>query len=984
MADDTLLQETLSNYAGGEFSLPGANTAGALPRPKSPEEAEKLGPGAKFIDPQGVTRTVPYRPKSLQEADQLPEGAQFLDPQGTLRTTPTYEGIGFTAQTLYDMAANDKERQKALERSYPGKVKRLPRTGQFYIDDDGTLRKPKGFAEAPGSYLAAIAAPIILSTAGEIGGGIAGGTAGSILPGAGTAAGAFGGAVAGGAAGGAAGQGFNDAILALAGVYERTPGEEALNVGAAGTLGGVGTAAGRGLAAAAPAIKGAVKNALPGLAAKFLGADKEGLETAIRLRGQGVLVPPSGWAQESPHIHNIVEVFDPAFHTQKPLLQSATAHYEREGGKILESVGAEKPKSLSEPVAAASTEKAGAALLGRSRVELQAADDLLRHELEVQRLLVQAGGKQRASGIEALRTAEAQSRAAADKVIDEGFADIQKDIDAATDAVGANKNSGSLWQQVGDKLRKIKIAIGQRAKMRYDQADQLAGDAKPDISGLTEQANDFLRQMPEGFEGKYPAIVKQIRDLAGVRKVDKTGNVLDEWAKEPVHPTFGQLHNLRTVLRNQVNYYDLTPDFREGSLKFFANRVDDALHGGEAGSGLEVAAHMLDETDKWYGKVTRPLTDKNIQAVVSGLESGMPADPKLLYNTLIKEGRTELTNKVRKLVGPNLWAAVRAADTQDMIDAAKTLTPGVIDGRTFARQVLDRLRSGMLEAVHGKDAAKLLEQARRIEMLEGRLDIPVKPGDTITETIAKARQAADAAKEAAKKDPLSALNKEMRSVERESKREASRMQKLRQNDPLAFLYKPTTGATEAVDKILGSEDLILAAAAKFGPNSPEFNMLRQVWAQRILQGILEPSARLVKYSDEVQRIMFPGVSLDAMRQLAKDMDFLMSSRGARDTAKSMAAVAKVEHPFGSVPGGRLLGKLVPGSEPIARATLAAFYKFVRNLSNNPAFMRWIEKGLKGDEKAREMVRETLRKRMAIGGALGAGLTESQYAAPNVP
>lgn len=984
MANEALLRDTLSNYAGGEFATPGANTLADLPRPASPEDAEKLGPGAKFVDPQGVTRTVPYRPKDIREADQLPEGVEFLDPQGTLRKTPTYQGIDFTAQTLYDMAVNDKERQKALERSYPGKVKRHERTGDFYIDDDGTLRKPKGFAEAPGSYLAAIAAPTALSTVGEIGGGIVGGAAGSVLPFAGTATGAFGGAVLGGAAGGAAGQGFNDAIMSLAGVYDRTGGEEALNVGAATAMGGAGTAVGRGIGAAAPAIKGAIKNALPTAAAKFLGAEPEGLETAIRLRGQDVLVPPSGWAKESPHIHNIVEVFDPAFHTQKPLLQSATKHYETKGGALLEMLGAEKPKNLSEPVAAASTEKAGAALLGRSRAELQAADDLLRRELDVQRLLVQAGGKQRAGGIEALRAAEAQSRAAADKVITEGFADIQRDIDMATVAVGANKNSGALWQQVGDKLRKIKLAIGERAKMRYGEADRLAGDARPDISGLTEQAEVFLQQMPEGFEGKYPSIVKQIRDLAGVRKVDKAGNVIDGWAKEPVHPTFGQLHNLRTVLRNNVNYYDLTPDFREGSLKFFANRVDNVLHSGEEGSGLEAAALMLDQTDKWYGKVIKPLTDKNIQAVVSGLESGMPADPKLLYNTLVKEGRTELTNKVRKLVGPTLWAAVRAADTQEMIDGAKTLTPGVIDGRSFARQVLDRYRTGMLDAVHGKEAEKLLQQARNIEMLDGRLDIPSRPGDTITDVIARARQAADAAKEAAKKDPLAALSKEMRGVEREHAREVARMKQLRQNDPLAFLYKKTTGATEAVDKILESEDLILAAAGKFGPNSSEFNMLRQVWAQRILQGTLEPSTRLAKYSEEVQRVMFPGVSLDAMRQIAKDMDFLMASKAVRDTAKSMAAVAKVEHPFGSVPGGRLLGKLIPGSEPLARATLAAFYKFVRNAVNNPAFMRWIQKGLQGDEKAREMVREVVQRRMQVGGAFGAALSESQYAAPNVP
>ena len=104
-------------------------------------------------------------------------------------------------------------------------------------------------------------------------------------------------------------------------------------------------------------------------------------------------------------------------------------------------------------------------------------------------------------------------------------------------------------------------------------------------------------------------------------------------------PTFGQLHNLRTVLRNNVNYYDLTPDFREGSLKFFANRVNEALHNIEAVPGLEARSKtFLDETDKWYGKVIKPLTDKNIQAVISGLELGLPADPKKLYDVLIQRG----------------------------------------------------------------------------------------------------------------------------------------------------------------------------------------------------------------------------------------------------------------------------------------------------------------------------------------------------------
>lgn len=935
-------------------------------------------------------RTVPYRVNALEEADSLPEGSQFVDPGGKLRQVPTYGDLDFTTQTLYNMAANNKERQKILEQAHPGKVKQNPRTGEFYIDDDGKLIKPRGFSESPGAFVAGQAAPALGSIGGEIAGGVLGGAAGSVFPVVGNIAGGVAGGVAGGAAGGAAGQAFNDSMLELAGVYDRTAGEEAEGLGLSALFGGVGTAVGRGAAAVAPAIKGAIRNSLPATAAKFLGADPEALQTAIRLRGpngEGPLVPPSRWAKESPHLHLLVEKFDPTFHTQNPMLQSATEHYEDNAKAVLESLGAKVPKKITEPEAAVSTEKAGEAILGRSRAELAAADEKLRATLLSQRSVAETGAAGRSAYMETLRAAEKESRAAADKVISDGFKAIDADISTAMQTVKAGKNSGELWQQVGDKLRKIKLAIGQRAKVRYNQADQLAGNHLPDISGLPDLAADMLAQMPEGFEGKYPGIVKQIRDLAGVQKLDKQGNPTGEWAKEPVHPTFGQLHNLRTVLRNNVNYYDLTPDFKEGALKFFAGKVNDVLHDKNAVPELQAAAHMLDETDKWYGNVIKPLTDKNIQAVVSGLESGLPADPKMLYNTIVKEGRTELTNKVRKLVGPTLWAAVKAADTQEMLDSAKTLTPGVIDGRKFSREVLDRYRTGMLDAVHGKDAAKLLDQARHIETLEGRLDIPAKPGDTINDVIRRARLAAEVVKEQAKRDPLAMLNKEMKSIERDHAREASRMRQQRASDPLAFLYKPTTGATEAVDRILGSEDLILASAARFGANSPEFNMLRQVWAQRILQGTLQPSKHLEKMSEEVQRIMFPGVTLDQMRTLAKDMDFLM---GRSDIAHGMAglsAIAKVEHPFGALPGGKTVGKILNiatlgAGAPIARGTLGAFYKFVREGVNNPAFLRWVEKGLKGDDAARKLVRETVQRRMQLGGATGAGAGQAAYQAPN--
>jgi hypothetical protein len=945
---------------------------------------DAISPGMDYLDPKGQKRTKPYRVKDADEYAALPEGVPYLDPEGNARTSPKYEDLDFTTQTLYNMSVTDAERKKALERGYPGKVKTNKQTGEMYVDEDGTLRRSRGYNKSPGSYIASQAAPVIGSIAGEIGG-AAGGTL--VAPGPGT----VGGAIAGGGVGGAAGQAFNDAIMGLAGVYDRTGAEEAGGLALSGLFGAGGTAAGRGLAAAAPAIKGAVANVLPKAAADFLGATPEGVEQASNLREKGTMVPPSAWAKEAPHIINISERFDPAFRTQDPLLQSATEHYEREGKEVLGGLGADKAKigKLTDPEAAVSTERAGEAVLGRTREELRQADENLRKALEARRADLTGSMQERIAAQESqtrqLETAAAEARKAAQGVIDAGFQEIDKTAQTAMDATKSGHNSGSLWQQVAEKIQKVRSGIMGRANKMYTEADELSGGLKPDISGLSERAGAFLEQMPEGFEKEYPSIVKQLRDMAGVQELDKEGNPTGAWKKEPVQPTWAQLHNLRSAMRSNYNRLNLTPDVKQGTFKFFANRVDEILNDANAVPELQAAAKQLREADNFYRENMGAFNDKRIQAVVDGLDAGLPADPKVLFDTIVKEGRSDLTKKVAEMVGPNLWGGVKAADVRDMLEQSKSVT-GEIDGKRFVSQVLERYRSGMLEAVHGKEVSqKLLQQAQNIEALAGRLNIPVRPGDTIGDVINTAKQAADAAKVAAKQDPLGTLTKEMKGIERQlaATKQAAR-KSLKTNNALDFLYDESVGASEAVDKILGSEDLIIAAASKFGPNSPEFNMLRQTWAQKLLTGTLTPSTKLAKVSEEVQRIMFPGVSLDQMKTLAKEMDFLMGTRGgmASNMAGGLAAMSKVEHPWSSIPLGKAAGKLIPGMDAAGRYMLGKYFKTVTTLVNNPAFLRWIEKGLKGDARAREMVRETVEQRMKIGGAMGAGVGESQYSTPN--
>ena len=250
----------------------------------------------------------------------------------------------------------------------------------------------------------------------------------------------------------------------------------------------------------------------------------------------------------------------------------------------------------------------------------------------------------------------------------------------------------------------------------------------------------------------------------------------------------------------------------------------------------------------------------------------------------------------------------------------------------------------------------------------------------MTQVIARARQAEELAKAEAKRDPLTALGKEMKKVEVDHAREAAKMQAERRKDPLGFLYNPTTGASEAVDKILASEDLILASAAKFGEKSPEFEMLRQVWAQRLLTGGMRPGQELAKVSPEVQQIMFPGVTLNQAQTLAREMDFLLDTRsGSRGTAQGMAAMAKVEHPWGTGLGGKIIGtaaKAIPGSGAAARSALGAYYGTMRKLMTSPALLRWLEKGLNGSPADREAVRQSVQAVLQKGGAVGAGAGEA--------
>lgn len=913
----------------------------------SDDDYARLKPGQRFTDPEGKTRQKPFEVKGDNDYRVLPEGAQFLDPEGNLRQKPTYEEVDFTTQTLFNMATNDKERRNALARAYggPGAVKQDP-FGDWYVEDqEGKRRKPKGGA---GAFIASEAAPV----AGSIAGGVLGAPAG--LPG----------AMGGAAVGGGLGQGINDAILALAGVYDRTLGEQALTTGIAAASGGIGEGVGRAVATGIAAAGGA-KHALPTMAARYTGADVDpaATQTALRLAEQGVKVPPSAWMKETPAIHTVVEEFDPVFRTQLPLKESALKHYETKGNELLDTLGipAERRQDILKPSAGVSTEEAGQAVLARTASEMAARDAELKAAMDAAKLARTADltgtSTEVKSTLETLREAHAAAKETAQNIVDEGFIAIQRDIDAAKVAAKIDGSPGEAARLAAGRIRALRAAVTDRASQLYNAADAAAGDVRPNIGNLPEVAQEFLGSLPAEFAAKHPDIAKKIAEM------------------RPGESTFGQLRNLRSLIRQDIDYNDLLPSIRDGAYKRFAGLLDNVLHEQQLPE-LKTAAKLLDDADSFYADNMKQFRDKTVGWLKDSVEAGMPPNAEAIAQQILTKDQSERIAGIRRILGPGLWNAVQHADTQAMINASQTTVPGVIDGMTFAQQVAKRVQDGVLKDGYSKELAdKVLAQANRVLALNGKIPVSRLGDDTLASIMNRLEAHAVEIDRVAKADPLGTLTRDMKRIEGSFKGKRSEMMKAMRDDPLGFLYEAGAKPIAAANRIINDPDLFIAAARKFGEDSPEFQMLRQAAAQRLLQ-TEHPEKILGKFQgpkmpESVQQLIFPGVAHRDAVQLAKDMDFLMSAGAGYGAGGSIAAKARVLHPTSSLIFGDKLSFKIPGVDVAARAALGNYYKAVTWGATHPTFIRFVADGLRGTPEEREAARAAFRKIIEAGGAVGA-------------
>lgn len=984
-------------------------------KPSSFEEMVKLKPGTLFLDPEGNERV---RPEILeigkdQYAD-LPEGTRFVaqgDPTRTERVKPVYEGVGFTAQYLYDSALTAEGKKAALERSYPGQVKEGP--DGFYIEDEGVYRKPgRGLGGALGE-MAAATPPALGMAGGAVAGGL-GGTAAA--PGPGTAAGVVG----GGVLGAMAGRQFNNVMLSLAGIHEGI-GEQIESMGWEGAAVAGGEVAGQAIARipgaaratrkavgkavdAGEEIAGGVRERLPQIlesfgvtpqrARTFLGTDitraeqaRDVTEAARALGIERGIVAPTILAPESPFLHK-VEDWDQIFRKQNVFGEAARDYYERQGKQLLgrPEIGVNALTPLTRAEQKVSSQRAGQLALTSAREEMAYADAHLENvwrEARVAALRTEPGAQGAyQDSVKKLVAAQKEADEVARKFVDRAIGDINMETTAALKEIGTDETPGALWRKVAAQFQGYNTAIRTRAKILYDTADVAGGSSPMPGAGekLGVQAQEFLDRVPEIVRNKYPADIRNIAKLAG-REGDAAAGIE---AIPPTDLTFKEMRQLRSWLRYGVDWNDLTPDMREGALKYFAKAVNGFIHDTKLPPQFKEAATLLDTADSFYKDKIPYLHDNIVKNVMKGVENGVPPNPEALADVLFDPKRLEAMRKARGIVGDGLWKYVQMADAKRLVANSRTVTPGEINGKRFADQVESMVRSGVMEAAYDKPFAdKMLKAAQNVRKLEGAIPVHVEDGDTLSSLMRKSAEAAKSAEEFADKDPIKALAQEVKRIDKDYQEAVKLARQERRADPLRFLYEDSmsTLATRAANRILGDQDLIMAAAAKFGNESLEFKALRQVYTQRFLQRALGKTSTMFTelggekgMTEEIQSLMFPGVTRKMMLDLVKNMDFLLAGHGG-DVGSSIAGASRVLNPWDNLPIAKPgdMGWLfhIPGVATVGRVILGKLYATLVDGVSHPNFIHWLTSEIAKGETERLAARQVLRQRLSLGGFMGA-------------
>jgi len=708
----------------------------------------------------------------------------------------------------------------------------------------------------------------------------------------------------------------------------------------------------------------------------FSGTDPAEADRASSLMREGYTVSPS-FAKELPTLQRKLEYarifgYDPTGASASKLAKNRAQQFlERMGyapGKAQAAV------SELEGASTPTMERAGAAIRTAAEERHAAGLDVTpeqqaaRAQLDNEIKAAEGAGKQsgmirqniRESAIARLSRDRATSLAHADEMINDGW--------RALDSIRKSTPAGDLAADFPRRLEEMRQGTSRQHEEMYNEADRLSGGAVKDTRPAMEAIDAFMRDIPEDLQKNQPALIRVLGEIA------KDGQA-----------TFGQLHWLRSNLRDAGYNPNLAPSFKKGPFAHMANVVDKLIYeegdvvGGEAEHGWHGASELLKATDASYARNMAIYRDGIAQQMVDATKAGVPPDAAAISRALNTDLQGARRRELLSLGGEPLRQRVWSATVDDLIENSRALGtsgkdagPATIDPKVFLREVERLDKTGALKDYAPGEAKNIVQLAQRLAQRRGSVGLEPATDGSFARALQKAADADTKLQELAKVDPSSMLLTEMAKADKRIAEIKKRYPQGTDADPLGSFLQPTRAAAAAAEELLDPNKTarLRTVVSHLGNDHPAIQMLREQAAERVVKPFLEQGSdsrtinperalgEFSKLSPEAQEILFPGASKDAIPALAREIRTIIGS------------------PTRTMPGfsaGAILSTPAPVRIPIMMATKALAWLYTR-----PALLNALAGDLsKGGEFAKGararigQVIDTFEAASLKAGALGA-------------
>ena len=869
----------------GTFAPPADVPAQISPSPRE-ELAKQL---RERFGGSGTTRSMVFPGQIRAMQEDFTARAKLAEEERRLKAG--YEpGVDYETGTSFADAIqmkrmdNPAERRAMLEGRY-GKDKVFQdKRGEFYVET------PEGKRIAPegSGFIKNTLAGVYAGSPEIIGAGI-----GSALASAGGPLGAVGGAVVGGATGKAA----NEAIKLLSGQQRKTLGEEVASLAKAGVEQGVGEGAGR------------ILTAIPGVAGQayrkfFTGTTPEMRSLAASVDRAGGAAP---LRSVTPGLSSAIQRQDISTKLGSDYLEErnrAAVHTRLR--EIIESTGKSPQQAQAElseildPTARVSSRRAGESIVGAVRQEAsQLEGDVTNIARDADQVLAMQLGR--------------------------------------LNALSRRAPAGALGEDLAEGIGQARADFSTAMGKGYARVDQMTGNAPVVPQGLVQRrAQEVLDALPKDARGE--PIFGDANVLRSIRQLATTADNLPLGQAKAIRSTLGELGELT----------DMTPGVAKHQFEQLRRAQDVAIGQAAADPAVAPAINLLRSLDSTYAEGIRKFKDAALNRMVNQAKTGIAPDPGRVAADVLKPEQSARAAEIKKMVGPDVWRRVGAADWQNVMATATDVQTGEVSARRLAAAIKARDRgvgdANLLNLTYGPHIANDMRlYSQRMDARGGKVPASTLAPDNFGAT--------------------------MRALETAQFKQDAFLK----TNYLAELSKPGPLEDSAVSFIVRprEETRLIEAQSFFGDASPQMQAIRDQARKELLNSAIVPTTTgagttiegtgieeaLGLFTSKQQEILFPGGLADDMKQLAKEIRFMFPARPDQMAGGLIAGEVKNLPLSLRIPGGRI--------------PMRAYYQGMAWIYSQPGVVHALANGLRpgpGKDATRETIRTIFRS--AAEGMLG--------------